>query len=218
MINEILILGYRTIILYFLLIIVVRIMGKREIGNLSTFDIVVFFVISELFSLSLNSIDNSILHSVVPVMIIVVLQIITAFISLKSKKFRRISEGTHTYIIKDGKFDYGAMKKERYNLDDFMYQLSCKGIINLKNIKDAILESTGALTLILKDDEIINYELIVMEGKINEDYLNYHNISKDEIKLLIHKKIGYKVEDLFLVQELKDEFYFVTFEELTNKN
>ena len=120
---EVGIIAYRTIFLYFFLLFILRIMGKREIGNLSSFDIVVFFVISELFSLSLNDLSNSILHSILPILIIVTLQIATAFLSLKSKKIREVAEGKQTYIIYKGKIDINAMKKERYSIDDLMSQI-----------------------------------------------------------------------------------------------
>ena len=71
---------YKTIICYFFLIFILKVMGKREIGKVSTFDIVVFFVISELFSLSLNEPSGSIWHSIIPITIIVLLQLLTAFL------------------------------------------------------------------------------------------------------------------------------------------
>ena len=142
------IIAYRTVFLYFFLLFILRIMGKREIGNLSSFDIVVFFVISELFSLSLNDLSNSILHSILPILIIVTLQIITAFLSLKSKKIREVAEGKQRYIIYKGKIDINAMKKERYSIDDLMSQIYQKGYVSPREIDYAILEDTGKLLII----------------------------------------------------------------------
>ena len=88
-------------------------MGKREIGKISTFDVVVFFIISELFSLSLNEPFKSLWHSIVPISIIVILQILVAFMSLKSRKIRNIVEGKLTYIIYKGEIDQNIMKKQK---------------------------------------------------------------------------------------------------------
>ena len=115
--------SYKTIVCYFFLLVVLKLMGKREIGKISTFDIVVFFVISELFSLSLNEPEHSILRSIIPVTIIVVLQIATAFASLKFSKIRKGMEGESTYIIYKGKIIQEEMKRQRYTVEDLMMQL-----------------------------------------------------------------------------------------------
>lgn len=110
-ITEILNIIFKTFICYVFLLVILRVMGKREIGEVSTFDIVVFFVISELFSLSLNEPDTSILHSIIPISVIVILQLISAFISLKSNKMRSILEGKTSYIIYNGEIQQKVMKK-----------------------------------------------------------------------------------------------------------
>ena len=110
-INEILEIIYKTIFCFFFLILILKLMGKREIGTITTFDIVVFFIISELFSLSLNDSEKSLWHTIIPISIIVVLQITIAFISLKSKTIRNIVEGKLTYIIFKGEILQEVMKK-----------------------------------------------------------------------------------------------------------
>ena len=141
---------YKTIICYFFLIFILKVMGKREIGKVSTFDIVVFFVISELFSLSLNEPSGSIWHSIIPITIIVLLQLLTAFLSLKINKIRSIVEGKVTFIIYNGELNQKEMKKQRYNIDDLMTQLRAKEIQLPNEVAFAILEDTGALTIIKK--------------------------------------------------------------------
>ena len=99
--NEICLISIKTIGCYLFLIIILRIMGKREMSQVSTFDIVVYLIISELFSLSLNEPEHSILRTIIPISIIVILQLLTALISLKSRRFRNLTEGKPTYLIKD---------------------------------------------------------------------------------------------------------------------
>lgn len=207
------IIAYRTIFLYFFLLFILRIMGKREIGNLSSFDIVVFFVISELFSLSLNDLSNSILHSILPILIIVTLQIITAFLSLKSKKIREVAEGKQRYIIYKGKIDINAMKKERYSIDDLMSQIYQKGYVSPREIDYAILDDTGKLLIIKKSKGIHYVEPLIQDGRFNEEFIRKNNISKEYIYKEMMKKGYTEVEDIFFAQALEDEFYIVPFKE-----
>ena len=207
------IIAYRTVFLYFFLLFILRIMGKREIGNLSSFDIVVFFVISELFSLSLNDLSNSILHSILPILIIVTLQIITAFLSLKSKKIREVAEGKQRYIIYKGKININAMKKERYSIDDLMSQIYQKGYVSPREIDYAILDDTGKLLIIKKSKGIHYVEPLIQDGKFNEEFIRKNNISKEYIYKEMMKKGYTEVEDIFFAQALEDEFYIVPFKE-----
>ena len=156
-INEILEIIYKTIFCFFFLILILKLMGKREIGTITTFDIVVFFIISELFSLSLNDSEKSLWHTIIPISIIVVLQIAIAFISLKSKTIRNIVEGKLTYIIFKGEILQEEMKKQRYNIDDLMSQLRSKNIQLPSEVEYAILEDSGNLNIIKKEDCILDY-------------------------------------------------------------
>ena len=88
---EIIILISKTIFSYIFLLIILKIMGKREMSQVSIFDLVIFLIMSELFSLALNDIDSSILHFVIPVIIIVILELVSAFISMKSIKVRNFA-------------------------------------------------------------------------------------------------------------------------------
>ena len=144
--DEIFLLGGKTILSYFLLIIILRIMGKREMSQVSTFDIVVFLIISELFTLSLNEPKLSIFRSIIPIVIIVIFQLTTAFISLKSRKFRLIIEGKPTYLIKNGEIDIKELKRQRYNLDDLMGQLHINNIQSPKEVSFPLSSIKAKLT------------------------------------------------------------------------
>ena len=153
--KEIGMIAYKTIGCYLFLIIILKLMGKREMSKVSTFDIVVYLIISELFSLSLNEPEHSILRTIIPISIIVILQIVTALISLKSRKFRLITEGKPTYLINNGKLDIKQMKRQRYNIDDLMSQLHQNGIQSPKEVAYAFIEDNGNLSIITKDKLIV---------------------------------------------------------------
>ena len=198
--EEIFHLSYKTLICYGFLILILKIMGKREIGKLSTFDIVVFFVISELFSLSLNEPKASILHSLIPISIIVILQILTAFISLKNRKFRKKMEGYPTFLIYNGEINITEMKKNRYNIDDLLLQLRMKDVQTPDEVQFAILENNGELNVILKEDNLLLDPLPVIEdGEVNEKTLNRLNMTKEDLYKIIFQEGYTKFEEIFIL-------------------
>lgn len=174
---------YKTILCYFFILFCLKIMGKREIGEISAFDIVVFFIISELFSLSLNEPEHSILRSIIPVSIIVLLQLVTALISLYVPKFRSLMEGKKSYLIYKGVIQQNEMKRQRYTIEDMMAQLRMKEIQTPQDVEYAILENNGELTIIKKDNCImLSPDPLIMDGKINKTALA--RITKGEVWLV----------------------------------
>ena len=169
---EIIILISKTIFSYIFLLIILKIMGKREMSQVSIFDLVIFLIMSELFSLALNDIDSSILHFVIPVIIIVILELVSAFISMKSIKVRNFLEGKVSFIIYKGEIDYLEMKKNRFNISDLMLQLRNKDIQSPIEVEFAILEGNGILNIIKKKDLLVEYpDPLIIDGKVNEEAL-----------------------------------------------
>lgn len=210
---------YKTILCYFFILFCLKIMGKREIGEISAFDIVVFFIISELFSLSLNEPEHSILRSIIPVSIIVLLQLVTALISLYVPKFRSLMEGKKSYLIYKGVIQQNEMKRQRYTIEDLMAQLRMKEIQTPQDVEYAILENNGELTIIKKDNCImLSPDHLIMDGKINKTALA--RITKDEVWLVEElKKLGFiDISKLFLVLYLKNGLYVVPFKKGDNIN
>ena len=210
---------YKTILCYFFILFCLKIMGKREIGEISAFDIVVFFIISELFSLSLNEPEHSILRSIIPVSIIVLLQLVTALISLYVPKFRSLMEGKKSYLIYKGVIQQNEMKRQRYTIEDMMAQLRMKEIQTPQDVEYAILENNGELTILKKDNCImLSPDPLIMDGKINKTALA--RITKDEVWLVEElKKLGFiDISKLFLVLYLKNGLYVVPFKKGDNIN
>ena len=206
-------LSYKTLICYGFLIIILKLMGKREIGKLSTFDIVVFFVISELFSLSLNEPKSSVLHSLIPISIIVILQIITAIFSLKNRKFRKAMEGIPTFLIYNGKIDVRQMKKNRYNLDDLLLQLRMQDLQTPDEVQFAILENNGELNIILKaDNELLDPLPLISDGELNVKTLQRVNKTKEEIYQIILNEGYSRFEEIFLLILKTDGVLLIPYE------
>lgn len=189
---------FRTIFFYILIIVIFRIMGKREIGELSILDLVVFIMIGEMAVVAIENNRTPMLHTMVPMLVLMAIQITTAIISLKSKKFRDLMDGQPIIIINRGKIDENAMRKQRYNFDDLMTQLREKDIRSIADVEFAILESSGSLSVIEKletsQDEAKQGDItipLIMDGEINEE--NLKRINKTNLWLRQElKKKGYR--------------------------
>lgn len=194
----------KTFILYFFLIIVLRIMGKREIGELSIFDIAVIFIISEILSISISNPSKSILFSIIPIIIIVILEIIMAKICFKNEKIRNFINGKSEIIIINGKLNTELMKKERYNLNDLINQLHDKDIASPEEVKFAILESNGKITIIKKDSNIKWPEPIIKDGKYNDHVIKKLNINIKKLNNELFKRGYTSIDKILLCFLLED--------------
>ena len=121
----------KTIIIYFVVALIFRIMGKREVGQLGTFDLVVFILIAEVVAIALERKSNFLLN-MVPVLVLVLLQVLLSKISLKNTKFRRFMDGKPVIIIKNGIICFKTMIEQRYTLDDLLLQLREKDIRSIE--------------------------------------------------------------------------------------
>jgi uncharacterized membrane protein YcaP (DUF421 family) len=143
----------RTLFLYFLILIIFRLMGKREIGELSHLDLVVFIMIGEMAVVSIENTEDPLLYTVFPMIILMLLQISLAYISLKNKRVRDLLDGKPSVIISNGQIDEEAMRKQRYNFDDLLMHLRDKNIKNVSDVEFAILETSGKLSVFEKKDQ-----------------------------------------------------------------
>lgn len=142
----------RTLILYFIVICVVRLMGKRQIGELQPSELVITLLLSEIIAMPMENNDIPLISTVIPVMLLVTLEIITSAISMKSLKFRFLVQGHPIIIIRDGKLQQKEMKKLRLTIDDILESLRQKDIFDISLVSYAILETNGKMSVMLKPD------------------------------------------------------------------
>ncbi len=166
----------RTIFFYLFVLVIFRIMGKREVGKLSIQDLVVSLLIAELVAISIENYKDSILLTVVPILILLFFELTAGYLSLKFNKFRNILDGRPSLIINRGIINYKEMIKQRYNLDDLLLELRSNGIRNLKDIEYAILENNGKLNVFkynFLNTESPNPFPLILDGVIQKDTLVY---------------------------------------------
>jgi uncharacterized membrane protein YcaP (DUF421 family) len=142
----------RTLLIYFFINVILRVMGKREIGKLSVFDLVISIMIAEAAVLVIEDVNRPLWEGILPIAILAMIQIVIAFVTLKSRRARSIFEGTPSVIIENGKLKRDEMRKQRYSLDDLIMQLREKNVYNVADVEFAILETTGKLTVETKDN------------------------------------------------------------------
>lgn len=209
----------RTIFFYFIVVLVFRFMGKREIGELSIVDLIVFFMMSEVATIAIEKAEMSLLQGAVPILTLAILQYVIAYLSLKSRKVRKLFDGEPSIIIENGKIKDRMMRKMRYTLDDLLLQLHDKDIVDISEVKFAVLETNGKLSVIKKEDwsheQPLLYPLI-MDGEIIGSALD--KIGKDEQWLLKQlKQKGYEhSKQIFYCSYVNQRLYIHPYEETTS--
>ena len=140
----------RTVILYLFVILGLRIMGKRQVGEMQPSELVVAIMISDLASIPIQEVGITLSSGIIPIFTLIIMEIFLSHFSLKNKKFRRLMTGKPSVIIHNGKLLENEMKKQRFNNDDLNEQLRIQGYTGIKDIHFAILETNGQLSIIPK--------------------------------------------------------------------
>ena len=191
-----LILFGKSLFFYLFITIGFRLMGKREIGELSIIDFIVSIFIAELAAISIENYKDSMLFSIIPISTLIIIQIITAKISLKSSIFRDTLDGSPSVIINRGKVNFREMVKQRYNVNDLLSQLRSQSIKCIEDVDYAILESNGKLSIFEKSFNK-DYPLpLILDGKVDDDVLLEIGKSRSRLDKRLERE-GYQVEDIF---------------------
>ena len=173
---------FRTFFYYTLFLVLFKVMGKREIGELGVNDLLVSVLFAEFATLAISNYKEPLLVTLIPTLIIVFLQVIVSFLSLKSIKIRNLVDSSPALIMKNGNINFKEMEKQRYNLEDLLTQVRDKGIKSLDEVEYAILENNGKLSIFLKDDKNVYPMPLIIDGVIN--YQTLVDIKKDKLWLM----------------------------------
>lgn len=203
---------FRAIILYILVLIVMRLMGKREIGQLQPFELAISIMIADLATIPMAEIGIPIFNGIIPIMGLLAMHLLISFINLKSIKARGIICGKPSILIFRGKINEQALKKERFTINELQERIRGNNVVNLGDVEYAILETSGQVTVIQKPEkrntipedfniqpeyEGIPYDLVI-DGKVMNKNLksigkNYEWLRKEV------KKFGIKPEEALIV-------------------
>ncbi len=204
------ILVFRCTFFYFVITALLRIMGKREVGELSVFDIVVYFVMSELLAISISDPNEDMLKTLIPIVTLTILQVSLSWLMMKMQKVRNIVDGCPVFIITHGKLNIEQMRKQRYTIDDLCSQLRINGILDIEEVEFALLENSGDLSVIEKSKcQLLWPEPLISDGIVQKKALDA--IGKSEVWLneqLLKNKVD-NSNKVFLCLWKKDGLWLI---------
>ena len=210
----------RSLILYIIVMISVRLMGKRQLGELQPSELVVTILISNIATLALEDIEIPLLHGILPILALVCYEVISSWISLKSVWFRRLISGSPKIIIRDGVIDQNMLHTLRFSVDDLMTALRMGGVFFIEDVQFAIVETNGSVSVYQKPSAQpatkadVNAakstpdppQIIIADGKIRENSLSA--IQQDKAWLdEILTKANLTVSDIFMLMADKSSHY-----------
>ena len=212
---------FRAIVLYIIVLIVMRLMGKREIGQLQPFELAISIMIADLASLPMTETGVPISNGIIPILGLLVMHLVISMLNMKSTKIREIICGKPSILIFRGKIDEEVLKKERFTINELEERLRDNNIFNIGDVEYAVLETSGQVTVIPKPNkrpttpedfniepkyEGIPYDLVV-DGKVM--YKNLEKIGKNYVWLQKQtEKFGIRPEEALIVTIDGDNQFF----------
>lgn len=202
----------RTSVLYIFVIAIMRLMGKRQIGELQPTELVVTLLLSEIIAIPMQDNDISLASTIVPVLVLVGFEILISVIGLKSVKIRSLMQGNSIIIIRDGKLDLKKIKELRFTIDDILEALRQKDIFDISKVQYAVVETNGTISVMLKpeyepvtrgDLSLESPDLgmpcaVIIDGRIIKTDFNSCNMTMEKLKKII-KKDKINVENTLLM-------------------
>jgi uncharacterized membrane protein YcaP (DUF421 family) len=189
----------RTFYSYVMLIVLMKFMGKREVGQLSLFDVMILLTIVDIMVVGIENFDTSIWYSFLPMIFLAIIERVLGFLSIKIPSLRRLLDGKEAIIILQGKLQVKTMLKERYNMDDLLLHLRQKNIRSIEEVEYAILETNGRLSVFTKaenPDGIYPLPLII-SGKLIKENLSPIQIGEEWVKKELQKHNIDNIKDVY---------------------
>ena len=209
----------RTVIIYLFLLIIMRLMGKRQIGELEISDLVTTFLLSEIASLPITDTNIPVAFALIPMVILLTFEVCSSWALSRFPRFKSFFSARPAMLISNGKIDRKEMLSARLSLDELIGELRQNGISDISEVRYAILEQNGKITVIphAKDKPVsasqMNIEvcdrgidrIVISDGSVNTHNLKALGISKEEIEaILISKKLKKKDVYLMLIDDKKN--------------
>ena len=182
----------RTVILYILIIAGVRLMGKRQVGELEPSELVLSLIIADLASVPMQDYGIPLLTGIVPILTLLSLTMILSVLTMKSVRFRAVLCGRPSIIVQNGAINQQEMDKTRLTVDELLEELRCKGYTDLSQIKYAILETNGQLSVLpyanQKPPTAQDMKLSVEEGGLPRVVVSDGRLMEHNLKSLGHDR------------------------------
>lgn len=185
----------RTLISYVLLIILMKFMGKREVGQLSLFDVMILLTIVDIMVVGIEKYESTLWFSFLPMILLALIERFLGFLSIRIPALRRLLDGKEAIIIQNGKLQVKTMLKERYNMDDLLLHLRQKNIRSIEEVEYAILETNGRLSVFTKEENTDDiYPLpIILSGKLVKENLSPVQLGEEWVRKELK---NHQIEDI----------------------
>ena len=204
----------RTLILYMLIAVALRAMGKRQMGELSPSEFVITLLFSELASLPMEDTETPLLYGFIPVLTLLALEILISSLFLKNRWIRKLINGKTSVLIENGEINQAEMARLRLTLDELIEELRLKNFINISDVKYAILESNGELSVFpfgqeqnasrsdvgKNDDNVFLPYTVISDGVFAEKEAEKLGLSEKQINKELKKRGITSKQDVFLLQ------------------
>ena len=187
----------RTVIIYILLTTALKIMGKRQIGELDVGELITTLLISELATIPIDDPDLPLLNAVLPILLIFSLEIIISSLKNRSERLKRLLESSPVYIIYKGKLSERALVENRLSLNELLCELRLLNVGDIGEVEYAILEQNGKISVFKKSDGAISHSLII-DTVILKDNLKRLGLSDEWVKKQL-KERGVNIEEILLL-------------------
>lgn len=140
---------YETVMIYILVTVGIRLMGKRQIAELQPSELVITLMVSEIATIPIQDSKKGIIDALLPIVVLIIFEFIVSFLDLKSSKFRNITQGKSVIIVHNGKVNISELRKLRYSMEDVWEALRKEGVFDLKDVQYAIAETDGTISVLL---------------------------------------------------------------------
>ena len=204
----------RSFILYFFLAVCMKLMGKRQIGELEINELVTTFVISEVAALPIADSDIPLLNAVIPILLIVCLEIIISSGKNKSERLKKCIEGKPVFLIYEGKLSQKSLSENRISINELMCEIRLQGYSDLSDVKYAVLEQNGKISTFDKKSKKFTHAVII-DKEVNDDALKLLGYDSEWLANAL-KARGIDKSEIFLMTANKDgEITIINKEEIS---
>lgn len=213
---------FRAAILYGLIMFCIRLMGKRQLGELQPSELVITILISNIASLPIEDTGIPLILGAIPVLVLVSCEIIISNVSLKCKRFRSFVSGTPVVVINDGTLDQLQLRKIRFSIDDLMESLRQAGVFDIRDVEYAIVETTGKVSILQKfhaqtvtpemlkltGEKAIPPMVVISDGELIKSAVTACNVTEEWVRETVHQQ-GYTQKQVFLMTCTPDKDYYI---------
>lgn len=191
----------RTLSIYLLLVALLKIGGKRQIGELQLSELITAFMISDIATAPIINPDTSIIHAIIPATTVILLEIILSYVTTKSQRLKKLLDGTADIVINKGKLDIKKLGKLRMSIEELICEARQAGIRDLADVEYAILEENGRFSFFEKptsgEEKVGVAHTLVVDGSLCREGMTAANMTEEKLRAML-KKSGAELSDVFL--------------------